>query len=399
MTTLATLRSAHLALATKRRSALTTACALLLVLGGSACLGSPHRARHAAELGPAVSIPIELYRGRYVFCHGRVDGREVEMLLDSGAGVTVLSEALAAELQLDDLRDGRVQGVGGRQAARWADGVRLELGNLTLSDLRVAILDLSEIGCALGRELPVILGREVFTSCVVDVDPARATLTLSDPRSFTYEGPGATLPLIGGNGGWITIVRANGGEPFQVDVDTGSGGNLTVFGGLAREVGLLAADLPPPTDFTLGVGGRNPVRSAALDSLELGGYALQDVPIQVDAGPEGNAQNGGAFATSSAGGNLGAGVLHRFRTIFDTRRRHLHLEPGPGFAQAFPTAPASASTCATARWRSCAWGPGLPPRAAAGRSGSASSPSTGSRSRRSAPRPASGGSTRPPEPP
>ena len=95
------------------------------LLVGTACR-TLRPARPAAELRTGPPIPITIFRDRYVFCPGRVNGHGTEMLVDSGAGVTILSSAFAAELGLDGQSDhNRIMGIGGRQSARWGSGVVL----------------------------------------------------------------------------------------------------------------------------------------------------------------------------------------------------------------------------------------------------------------------------------
>jgi len=293
---------------------------LSLLASVLACRSPGPSSAHTAELRASdPRVPIEFFKERFVFCRGLVNGHEVDMLLDSGAGVTVLSRSLADRLQLEGESDRRIQGSGGRQSVLWAEDVRIDVGPLTLRGLRTAVLDVGALEEELGRELPVILGREVFASCVVELDPARRTLALLDPASFEYAGGGTTLPFVPVNGGWITAARVNG-LSLSLDVDTGSGANLILFPEFARRAGLLSEPAPEPTRYLLGVGGRTPIHDIVVDSFELGDREFTGLPAQIHAGDT------GALSTSAAEGNLGAGVLYRFRTTFDAKARQLHLE-------------------------------------------------------------------------
>ena len=59
------------------------------------------------------------------------------------------------------------QGVGGAQQAELVQDVTVEVGNLKLSGVSVAVIDLDAVEKAIGRPMPVILGRELFMSSVV----------------------------------------------------------------------------------------------------------------------------------------------------------------------------------------------------------------------------------------
>ena len=58
--------------------------------------------------------PIELYLGRYIFMKGTVNALPTEMLLDSGAGITVIDKSLAHEIGARDLGAVSLLGVGAR---------------------------------------------------------------------------------------------------------------------------------------------------------------------------------------------------------------------------------------------------------------------------------------------
>jgi membrane-associated protease RseP (regulator of RpoE activity) len=71
------------------------------------------------------------------------------------------------------------------------------------------------------------------------------------------------------------------------------------------------------------------VRLARLARLELGGFSL--------AGPVAALQPSGTGRISAEGtvGNIGGGILSRFKVIFDYKRRRMILEPGPDLALPF----------------------------------------------------------------
>jgi hypothetical protein len=98
---------------------------------------------------------------------------------------------------------------------------------------------------------------------------------------------------------------------------------LDVFASFAEEHGLLAGRAPVSARRGGGVGATFVSALATLRSLDLGGYRLENVPAAFPRVTE------GGFATEEIAGNLGSGVLARFRVIFDYSRARLHLEPGP----------------------------------------------------------------------
>ena len=121
-----------------------------------------------------------------------------------------------------------------------------------------------------------------------------------------------------------------GGESVVVGLDTGQGGALAVFGHYARQKGFLEGR-PLSESQGGGVGGATVSKTGTLRSVALAGFELHDVPVTFP--PE---DVKGAFDTKRQAGNLGAGILTRFRVLFDYAHECLWLEPGPGLDAPFP---------------------------------------------------------------
>ena len=160
------------------------------------CLTGDDSPAAVAEPIPEVSwIPFDLYRDRMIFLKGKINGVEIDFLLDSGAGMTCMSEATAKELALEGGFLMPVGGTGGIQSAELFAGLELEVGDVHLEKMRVLAIDFTDVELQLGRTLPVVLGQEVFRKKVVDIDYPGRRVAFRDPESFTYEGYGAILPL------------------------------------------------------------------------------------------------------------------------------------------------------------------------------------------------------------
>ncbi len=203
------------------------------------------------------------------------------------------------------------------------EGVTLQIGDLTIGPLTAAVIDLADVAQRIGRPMPVILGKEVFHALVVDVDYPNSRIRFHDPANFRYDGTGHRLDLIAGEEGHKNLlVSMEGGEPVAVGLDTGQGNTLSVFGQLAQERGFLTGR-PLSESKGGGVGGTTISKTATLSSVTIAGYELKDVPVTIH---QENVK--GAFDTKRLAGNLGAGILNRFRVLFDYEHDALWLEPG-----------------------------------------------------------------------
>ncbi len=110
---------------------------------------------------------------------------------------------------------------------------------------------------------------------------------------------------------------------------TGASTSLILSPGPVEREGIMASIGKTMIVRARGVGGATDVRLARVASLELGGFAL--------AAPIVALQPAGADRISAPGtlGNIGGGILNRFKVVFDYPRRRMILEPGPDIAQPF----------------------------------------------------------------
>ncbi|MBK7188746.1 MAG: retropepsin-like domain-containing protein [bacterium] len=194
-----------------------------------------------------------------------------DILLDSGAGITVLDQVMADKAGLKSTGALAAQGVGGTTSAGVVEGVTLQLGELTLGPLVAATLDLSPIEKRLGRSMPVILGKEVFHAMVVDIDYPNARIRFLEPAAFTGDGPGRRLEVLPGDDGHKLLKMSIEGLPEAiVSLDTGQGGALTLFRRYVDDNRLLEGRR---TWLALsgGVGGNHETTTATLKNGDAGG--------------------------------------------------------------------------------------------------------------------------------
>ncbi|MHB8079083.1 MAG: pepsin/retropepsin-like aspartic protease family protein [Candidatus Krumholzibacteriia bacterium] len=300
-----------------------------------ALFARPDAGARVARLPAGVAVtdwqPIELLLERYIVLRGAVNGTPCEILLDSGAGMTVLDKAFAETIGLRAEGAIAAQGTGGRTEAGLVGGVTLTLGRLEIGPLSAAVIDLSPVASRLGRPLPVILGKELFHALGVDLDYPNSRIRFHDPATLDNGAAGRRLALLPAEDGHKNVMMTiEGGEPVVVGLDTGQGGELTVFRHYADAHGLLDGR-PLSERLAGGVGGATTTKVGTLRAVTLAGYELRDVPVSFHT-----TDVNGAFDTKLQAGNLGAGILRRFRVLFDYPHDCLWLEPGPELAAPFP---------------------------------------------------------------
>lgn len=289
----------------------------------NALLGIAMVAPVACRAAPPVlaRLQAEVVRDGLLFVPGSVAGHEAMMLLDTGAGATLVSTRFAERigLRLDRGTSGTAIGVAGKAAMTMVEGVEIRVGDLRMTT-SVAVVPL-DFNAGLGRELDVVLGRDFFRACVVEMDFGTCTVVCHDRGSFRYRGPGVTLPLqVGEHGMWHVAGEIEELGVASFALDTGDNGTLTLHAPFVREHRFLEGR-ELGMGLRGGVGGDFEVVTTAVRRFTLGTARFEDVPVETDE------VAAGTFVRTDAAGNLGTGVLQRCRLFVDGSRNELHLEP------------------------------------------------------------------------
>ncbi|ABF88131.1 hypothetical protein MXAN_6280 [Myxococcus xanthus DK 1622] len=266
-------------------------------------------------------IPFEFFDENRVYIPARVNGQATQVLLDSGAEMTVVDTAYARELGLKTQGQLAAVGSGGHAQAQLAGGVDITLGNLRLTGLTVAVINLSEVARLIGHPLPVVLGKESFNQLVVDVDFPNRRVAFHDASRFKAPPRAVRLPLVESAGGQRAVqISIEGRPPIPVLFDVGNGGALSLFPAYWQQAGLLTERRSSRT-LSGAVGGLRERDVATLKDIQLAGITLKDVPtVFDDAGKS-------ISASDRLLGNLGLAVLGRFRMITDYATDTLMLVP------------------------------------------------------------------------
>lgn len=291
-------------------------CALLALL-----LAAPAASQFAAPTATfstarPVPEPFDLYRDTRIFLTGEVNGRTTPMLLDSGASLTVLDRAFAKELGLTGGAPVAVQGAGGKERGEIHRGVRLRVGNVAFEGLTVATMDLALVGKALGRPVPVVLGRDLFMSSIVSIDFEGPSIGFA-PRQGYVPPPSAREVRLRRRGPLHTLpVRIGELAPHDAIFDLGNSGALSLSLEYHRAEPFFST-LPAATGMGGGVGGLHEIRRVTLPSVEIGGVRFERVPAQLGA------LEGGPYAGLA---NAGIQLFRPFMLTLDLAGDRMWLE-------------------------------------------------------------------------
>jgi len=207
-----------------------------------------------------------------------------------------------------------------------AKGVSISLSGLMFKDQSVGVLALAEIEEQFGGSIDGLVGIDLFTNYVVEVDYIDKKVRLYNPQTFTYSGSGDSIPLALRDGHFLVPakVELRGGAQLNGEfvVDTG-GYQVTA---VLTTPFAQSNNLPAPNQKTIfdrsmsGLGGETKVLVGRATSFTLGSSVLRAPLIYLSQ------DKGGALASSEYDGLIGTEVLRRFKVIFDYSHRRLILE-------------------------------------------------------------------------
>ena len=274
------------------------------------------------------------YGSRYVWIKASINGLPpADFLLDTGASGMAIDRDYAQKIGL--VKEGRfgVQGMGGGDAAAFArvrsirvtgaDGDGVELG-----DFKASVLDLGEgHEAVLWRKMAGLIGYDFLGRFVVEIDYDKKIVTFREPKDYTYQGEGAGIDMKLMMGIPIVTVGFDHGCSGQFLVDAGNSFGLIVHGSLVKNCAVFSrvADRKQVKIYGGGIGGGFQSWLCRLDTLRIGPFSILE-PI---AGL--SLSTHGMVGSEDYGGNIGSGVLERFKCTFDYARRKLYLEPGAAY--------------------------------------------------------------------
>jgi aspartyl protease/PDZ domain-containing protein len=275
-------------------------------------------------------MDFEFFDDERIFIPSTVNGHPVNLILDSGAGISVLDSAFAKSAKIKGGGSIGVMGVGGNSTMQLAPNLQVKMGGLTLSPITAGLIDLSGVSVDMGHPLPLILGKEVLNQLVIDIDFQHHKIAFRDPLGFSGP-PGALRLELGRHGDNHTVpVSVEGAAPVPFDFDLGNGSPLIVYAAYRDRAHLLDGKRQSLT-LTSGVGGAKPDKMATVGSIALGGVQMTQIPAAFpDAGND-------AVSSDRTAGNIGLPVFKRFRLMTDYPHNAVWLIPNASaLAEPFP---------------------------------------------------------------
>ncbi len=260
-------------------------------------------------LSAAAAAPLETFNNR-LFVPVLVNGHRATALLDSAAEMTIFDDDFAARLGLLQAGSATAHGSGAdTMQARFAEHVLIHSSGVSM-EARVGILDLGDVSRRiLGRDVDMLLGRDLFDRARLRIDPAAGTIEVDAARPR-----GVRLPL-GEHRGIPTVPASVEGHPPVATVfDTGNGSDVLIGRAYAQRIGLAAPERIVERRSGGGLGGAQGFDIVVLRTLTIAGRSFRGVRAAIDPGE------------TASDLNIGMSILRHFRITADFPRRAIWLE-------------------------------------------------------------------------
>jgi predicted aspartyl protease len=203
-----------------------------------------------------------------------------DFILDTGASTSLLSLELVEHLGVKGIGSTEGHGAGGKISVALAKVSSLTVGDKTLKNADVAIVDLAQIGKAVDAKIDDDIGYNFLKHFRVTIDYRACRVRLDDPKRVeNFARPFTELPIRLANQAKPLIlldVYTNGCGPFQFAFDTGTS-TSAITPELAKKLGVTTSQIPPITDG----GGSIQASAAILRSFQVGGARADNFSVVV----------------------------------------------------------------------------------------------------------------------
>ncbi|MFC2133525.1 PDZ domain-containing protein [Bacteroidota bacterium] len=279
----------------------------------------------------SITIPFKLDLNHLVLQVKDSNQNELDLILDTGMpgyGILLFEGPKTKNIEFQNSSEIMVGGPGGEPSpAKMASGLSLTLGEIEFNNLTAIIMPFDS-SRSLNLKEDGVIGLEIFSRFVVDIDNENNKLTLTEPDYFNYFGQGSEIPLdIVRNMPYLFCnAEMESGEIVQTKlvIDIGASHALSLNLSTQKEIVLPAKTLEVRTGRSVSAEIYGKV--GRIKNLQLGSYSI-DYPIV--------SFHERAMHPAEKEGNLGSGILHRFNTIFDYKNKRMILEPNKFFNDPF----------------------------------------------------------------
>lgn len=270
------------------------------------------------HLSQPVTVSFDYYGGEILVPVRINGGEELDFLLDTGSGQTIVDRKIGAEFLLQKVGQLTVTGASGNLSVATSRVRKLEIGSASLAEVPVSILDLTPQSRRIGRRLAGVLGSNVLSRFTVGIDYGSKALTLYEAGTV-QPAPGAIVVPFAMRQGPVVKGVVDGKFEVQFLVDTGSTFNHLPLN-VARQ---LASTKVEQTIDAAGLDGN----TVKLNTITVDSVALSDeVARKIRFAYAADSAEAKALVRVANMGILGNPFFENYLPVFDFKSQKIFLK-------------------------------------------------------------------------
>ncbi len=288
-----------------------------------------------------VSIPFELQSNLIIIPVQVNDGEELKFILDTGVRTAILTDGMYVE-GIPSVNDRMISLMGagnrGEVSAYVSNGISFTLPEGVAAEGNAMLVlkeDYLRLDSYLGTRVHGILGYEIFSRFVVEIDYMKRLVVLHKPESFKPSRRFTKIPIsVEDTKPYVDGVRLSVNDSTTITaklmIDTGASHALML--NMKSSDSIQVPD--PHLSGYLGRGLSGDIfgHMARVSELGIDDYALEGV---VSSFPEEGAFSQATRNRVNHNGNIGGSALKRFRVIFDYANEAMYLQKNRYYRQPF----------------------------------------------------------------
>lgn len=285
-----------------------------------------------------VEIPFEEYSNLIAIPIKINDFVTLKFILDTGAESAILTEKVYGDiLGLNYVRDISVQGAGiiDTLSAFVATDIHMSLpGGVTADGMNMLVLkeDYLELNKHLGEEIYGIIGYDIFSRFVVQIDYEAKIITLYRPETYrpTKSAEKVPIKIIGGKPFMQSLVTQNGqADSVNLMVDTGASHALLLDVKTTDQIHI--PETLMATRLGQGLGGEIPGFMGRMSAFTVNCYDFENILVSIPI----DGAYLKAIKRGSRHGTIGGDLLTRFNVTIDYQHENIYLSKSRRYRQPF----------------------------------------------------------------
>lgn len=294
--------------------------------------------RFVNDRAKRIEIPFELHSNLIIIPVIINDGPPLKFILDTGVRTAILTNEVYVEgLPKPNDREINLMGVGskGEVTAYVTNDVSFEMEGIAAEGNAMLVLkeDYLQLDSYLGTRVHGILGYELFSRFVIEIDYANLLLTIHNPENFKPRRRYTEISIeIEDTKPYLEaclMMKDSSQLRVKLMIDTGASQPLMLSASSSEKIQV------PPKNVKgyLGRGLSGEIYGAMgrVSCLEFDKFTLMEV---ISSFPEDSSMYA-LFSERGQNGNIGGEILKRFKVIFDYAHEKLYLDKNSTFKKPF----------------------------------------------------------------